>query len=299
MAMRLAAFTKNGVNPNYQAFLQAVDRIAAAEGAVATRHFPATPDDPVEQVALLHQVVAERPDAIIFAPADDRALAAPVAEAMALGIPFIGFVNRMMGDFVTFIGADDVAMGRVAMGAMADALGGQGRIVLIEGPDTAPTSRDRGRGFREALATQPGLQLLDTAPGQYLREPGRAAMVTLLARHPRIDGVVCTNDSMALGAIDALAAAGRSALVTGINGIIAAAEAIGDGRMLASIDYDGLKMGAVAAMAALRHLRGDAVPREILMPTQVIHRCNHHAWLVPIEERPLPLWADIIKDNRE
>src|SRR3954452_18648420 len=152
MAVRLAAFTKNGDNPNYQAFLRGVERAAMAGGATASRHVPATPDDATEQAAILRAVIREKPDAIIFAPADDRAMEAPVAEAAAAGIPLIGFVNRMRGDFVSFVGADDVQMGRTIAGVMIDALGGRGDIVLIEGPDTAPTSRDRGRGFREAIA---------------------------------------------------------------------------------------------------------------------------------------------------
>jgi ribose transport system substrate-binding protein len=291
---RLAAFTKNGINPNYQAFFAGVARAAAAEDAAATWHTPDTPDDPAQQIALLRAVVAERPDAILFAPADDAALEAPVAQAIATGIPFIGFVNRMAGDFVTFIGADDEAMGRAIAGVMVDALCGAGDVVLIEGPDTAPTSRDRGRGFRQTLALNPGIRLLGTAPGRYLRDPGRAAMQALLAQHPRIDGVICTNDLMALGALDALDAAGRSALVVGNNGTIEAAEQIARGRLLASMDYDGQRMGAVAAMAALRHLRGEAVPREILLPAVPITRANHAAWLVPIEARPLPRWDDIV-----
>ena len=295
MALRLAAFTKNGVNPNYQAFLRGVERAAAAEGATATRHVPATPDDPAQQIALLRGVVAERPDAIIFAPADDRLLEAPVAKAIAQGIPFIGFVNRMEGNFVTFVGADDVAMGRTIAGVMIAALGGRGDVVLIEGPDSAPTSRDRGRGFREAIAASPGIRLLGSAPGRYLREPGRAAMTSLLAQHSQIDGVICTNDLMALGALDALEAAGRQALVVGNNGTIEAAEEIARGRLLATMDYDGQRMGAVAAMAALRHLRGEPVPREILLPAQVVDGANHQAWLVPIEDRPLPAWDAVIR----
>jgi len=292
--MRIAAFTKNGVNPNYQAFLRGAERAAAAEGAIATRHVPATPDDAAEQVALLRAVLAERPDAILFAPADDRLLAAPVAEAIATGIPFIGFVNRMAGGFASFIGADDVAMGRRCAAFMIEALGGAGDVVLIEGPDSAPTSRDRGRGFREAITAAPNIRLLGTAPGRYLREPGRAAMETLLAAHPRIDGVICTNDLMALGALDALDAAGRTALVAGNNGTIDAAEAIAEGRLLCSMDYDGQRMGAIAAMAALRRLRGLPVPREILLPAELIHRGNHAAWLVPIEARPLPRWQEFV-----
>ena len=294
--MRLATFTKNRVNPNYQAFFRGVQRAAVEHGARATWHTPETPDDAPQQIALLRTVVAEGPDAIIFAPADDALLEAPVAQAIAQGIPFIGFVNRMAGDFVSFIGADDAAMGRTIAGIMVDALGGAGDVVLIEGPDSAPTSRDRGRGFRETLARHPRIRLLGTAPGRYLREPGRAAMETLLAQHPRIDGVICTNDLMALGALDALEAAGRSALVVGNNGTIEAAEQIAAGRLLASMDYDGQRMGAVAAMAALRHLRGEAVPREILLPAIPITHANHAAWLVPIDQRPLPRWAEIIRE---
>ncbi len=292
--MRLAAFTKNGVNPNYQAFLLGVERAAAAAGARATRHFPATPDEPAEQAALLSAVAAERPDAILFAPADDRAMVGPVAAVLASGIPMVGFVNRMAGDFVSFVGSDDVAMGRTIAGRLIAALGGAGAVVLVEGPDTAPTSRDRGQGFRAAIAAAPGIRLLGTAPGRYLREPGRQAMAGLLAAHPRIDGVICTNDLMALGALEALEVAGRTALVVGNNGTIEAAEAVGQGRLLATMDYDGLKMGAVAAMAALRHLAGLPVPREILLPAQVIDRANHAAWLVPVEQRALPAWEAMV-----
>jgi ribose transport system substrate-binding protein len=122
-------------------------------------------------------------------------------------------------------------------------------------------------------------------------------MAGLLARHPRIDGVICTNDLMALGALEALEAleeAGRAALVVGNNGTIEAAREVGRGRLLATMDYDGFKMGAVAAMAALRHLAGQPVPREILLPAQVIDRGNHAAWLQPIETRRLPDWEALV-----
>lgn len=294
MARRIAVFTKNDQNPNYRAFLQGAERAAAAAGARATRHVPVLPDDPAEQSALLRAVVEERPDAILFAPADDRLLEQPVAEAAAARIPLVGFVNRMSGDFLCFVGADDVAMGRRIAGVAIEALGGYGAAVLIEGPDSAPTSRDRGIGFRAALAAAPGMRLLGTAPGRYLRAGGRDAMAALLARHARIDAVICSNDLMALGALDALDAAGRQALVVGNNGTIEAAEEIGRGRLLATMDYCGFRMGALAAMAALRHLAGLRVPREIILPAEVVHRGNHLAWLVPVEQRPLPDWDALV-----
>jgi ribose transport system substrate-binding protein len=295
---RVAVFVKNGENPNYRAFLLGAARAAAAEGATAEPRVPATPDDSVEQAALVRSMLRDGPpDAVLFAPADDRAMERPVAEMNAAGIPLIGFVNRMRGHFVSFVGADDVAMARAAAGRLIAELRGEGHVVLIEGPETAPTSRDRGRGFRAEIAAHPDIALLGTAPGRYLRTGGREAMHALLAAHGAdgIDGVICTNDSMALGALDVLAEAGRSVPVVGNNGTIEAAQAIAEGRLLATMDYDGFKMGAIAAMAALRHLRGEAMPMEILLPAQVIDRANHAAWLVPVEERPLPAWEEYVR----
>jgi ribose transport system substrate-binding protein len=119
-------------------------------------------------------------------------------------------------------------------------------------------------------------------------------MLALLDAHARIDGVIATNDSMALGALDALAERGRTALVVGNNGTIEAARAVGEGRLLATMDYDGFKMGCIATMAALRHLRGEPVPAEILLPAKVIDRRNHAAWLVPIEDRSCPSWESVV-----
>ncbi|MBW8271005.1 sugar ABC transporter substrate-binding protein [Caldovatus aquaticus] len=293
---RLAVFVKNGENPNYRAFLLGAARAAAAHGARILPQVPSTPDDPVEQAALVRRALREiRPDAILFAPADDRAMEGPVAELNAAGIPLVGFVNRMRGRFVSFVGADDEAMARAAAARLIAALGGAGRVALIEGPETAPTSRDRGRGFRAEIARHPGIVLLGSAPGRYLRRGGYAAMRALLAAHPRIEGVIATNDSMALGALDALEEQGRRALVVGNNGIPEAVRAVGEGRLLATMDYDGFRMGALAALAALRHLGGLPVPAEILLPAAVIHRGNHAAWLTPPEARPLPAWDAFVR----
>ena len=291
---RLVVFTKNGVNPNYLAMLVGARRVAAAAGAELVWRTTAKPDDPVEQTALLRQTIAERPDGLIFAPADDRAMDGPVKEANAAGIPIVGFVNRMPGRYRCFIGADDVAMARLAAEALIAAMGGAGTIALIEGPDSAPTARDRGRGFREAIRAAPGVRLLGTAPGFYHQQGGREAMAGHFAAHPRIDGVLCTNDAMAIGAAEASAKAGRKPLIVGNNGTIEAADAVSDGRLLATMDFDGLKMGAIAAMAMLRLLDGLPVPAEIMMPTTLIDKSNCARWLIPIDERPTPAWDEIV-----
>src|SRR6185436_20549434 len=104
----------------------------------------------------------------------------------------------------------------------------------------------------------------------------RAAMEELLARHARIDGVWTANDMMAFGAVDALAAAGRKAEVVGINGLPEAIANIERGTMLATADFSALNIAATAARAVLRHLDGQPVPKEIMVPADLIDRSNIH-----------------------
>ena len=293
-AERLAVFTKNATNPNYVAFRLGADRAAARLGATTYHRTPARPDDPEEQMAMLNAAIDERPDAILLAVADDRLLGPTVHRINAAKIPIVSFVDRMAeGEAATFIGSNDFAMGKATAAYLAQKIGGAGKLVIIEGSEGAPTSRDRVRGFHEALAAYPGIQILASVSGKYQKPDAFRAMQALLTKFPEIDAVLSANDSMAIGVLDALDAAGRKALVTGVNGTIEAAQAIAAGRLLASEDYSGFDMGCIAAEAAIRHLHGEAIPREILLPVKIIDRANVAQWLVPVEQRTCPNWADV------
>ena len=119
-------------------------------------------------------------------------------------------------------------------------------------------------------------------------------MQRLLAAHSVIDGVWAANDLMALGALEALAEAGRTAKVVGVNGLPAAIDHIEQGTMLASADFSAFNIATIAARAALRHLAGEPVPKQILIPARLIDRTNHRAWQVPFEARPLAAWEDVV-----
>jgi len=291
----LAIFTKNRLNPAYDAARKAADRVAAESGASAVHYVPDVPDDVGEQKALVAQALAARPAGVVFNPTDDEAMREDLVRFAAAGIPVAVFINRIAGAALTFVGSDDVAIGRSVAKALIDRLGGQGRIVALDGTPTAPTARDRGKGLRRALAENPGVELVGTRIGYLQRAPGRAAMDELLAAHARIDGVWTANDMMAFGALDALAAAGRSAQVVGVNGLPEAVAQIERGTMLATADFSALNIAAIATRAVLRHLDGKPVPREILVPADLIDRSNIQNWKVPMAERPCPAWDDIVR----
>ncbi len=290
----LAVFTKNRVNPAYAAARLAADRVAAEAGARTMHYVPETPDHVRQQKGLVGEALASRPDAVVFVPTDDAAMVEDVRRFEAAGIPVVNCVNRMEGKFVSFVGSDDVAVGYTAARALIDGLGGQGDIVVIEGSPGAPTARDRTVGLRRALDEQPAIRVLGSGTGAFQEQPARLEMARLLAQHPQIDGVWTGNDLMAFGALAALAEAGRSATVVGINGLPGAIARIEQGTMLASVDFSAFNIAAIAARAALRHLGGEPVPAQIMIPAVLIDRTNFGAWQVPFGERPLMAWEDVV-----
>ena len=291
----LAVFTKNRLNPAYDAARGAADRVAAESGARTIHYVPETPDDVGEQKALVTQALAARPAGVVFNPTDDQQMAEDLARFAAADIPVAVFINRMTGPALTFVGSDDVAIGHGVAKALIDGLGGKGRIVALDGTPTAPTARDRGKGLRQAVAEHPGIELLEARVGYLQRAPARDAMAELLAAHPTIDGVWTANDMMAFGAVDALAAAGRRAEVVGVNGLPEAIANIQRGAMLATADFSALNIAAIATRAVLRHLDGKPVPKEIMVPAALIDRRNIDQWTVPMADRPCPAWDEIVR----
>ncbi|HEY2136614.1 MAG TPA: sugar ABC transporter substrate-binding protein [Xanthobacteraceae bacterium] len=289
----VAVFTKNSTNPAYESFRIGADRVAGVAG-VRTKHFvPQKPDNTEEQQQMVEQVLREKPDLVIFIPVDDVAMVASVKKLNAAKIPIVLAANPLPGSFVTFVGADDAEIGYRQARYLFDKLGGTGDIVVIEGTPVAPTSRARLIGYQRALAEYPGIRVLASETGNYQQPDAKHVMAGLLGEHARIDAVLSANDGMALGALEALKDANRTAVVVGINGIADAVRQIETGAMLASVDFNMFKIGCVAMRAALRHLDGAPLPEKIMLPAEIIDKDNYKAWLMPVSQRPCPEWAEV------
>jgi ribose transport system substrate-binding protein len=292
--MNIAVFTKNATNPAYAAFRLAADQVARAVGANTTHFVPQKPDNVDEQTAMVEQVLQDRPDIVVFIPVDDVAMVEPVRKLNAANIPVVLASNPLPGTFVTFVGADDFEIGYRQARYLFEALKGTGKIVVIEGTQGAPTNRERLRGYRRAFAEFPGIEVLASGVGNYQQDDAQRVMEKFLAAHAQIDAVLATNDGMAIGALEALQAAHRTAIVIGINGILPAVKLVETGAMLATVDFDMFKIGCTATRAAVRYLRGEQIPEQIMLPTRIIDRTNCKAWLVPMEQRTCPEWAEVV-----
>ncbi len=100
--------------------------------------------------------------------------------------------------------------------------------------------------------------------------------------------------SRALGVLDVLEKRGLKRPVVGINAIPEAVEAIRHGRMLATADFDAMKMACIATAAAVRHLRGERVPARMILPVQIVDASNCGRWNRPYAARECPTWEEAL-----
>jgi ribose transport system substrate-binding protein len=293
--MTIAVFTKNQTNPAYEAFRIAADQIAQATGVRVIHFVPKQPDNVGEQKAMVEQVLKDRPDAVIFIPVDDVAMIPSVKELNEAKIPVVLVSNPLPGSFVTYVGADDYEIGYREAHYLFDALGGKGKIVVIEGTPAAPTNRERVRGYKRAVAEAPGIEVLGSGNGNYQQPDAKRVMEKFLAAYPQIDAVLSANDGMALGALEALKEAGRTSVVIGVNGILPAVKQIETGAILASVDFNMFKIGCTATRAAVRYLKREPLPEKVILPAEIIDKTNYKAWLVPVDQRTCPEWAEVVR----
>jgi ribose transport system substrate-binding protein len=292
---KIAVFTKNRTNPAYTAARLGAERTAARLGARVVHYVPQRPDNLAEQIALVVQAIADRPDAMVFAPVHATEMNESVRRINAAGIPMVNFINRLAaGQRVTYVGSDDYRLARAIAQHLFRHLAGNGEVVILEGVPGAVSSNDRLRGFQDAVRDTPGVRVAASRPADYQRDTAKRVMRELLASVPRIDGILSANDVMSLGAIDALREAGRAIPIIGVNALPEAITELKAGRLLATVDFDAMKLSCIATEAAIRHLRGQPVPPDIELPVQIVDASNCQPWDRPLEERECPRWEDVV-----
>jgi ribose transport system substrate-binding protein len=295
----LALFIRNLVNPVWKYAGVGADKAATEIGGVTIEHaIPTKSDDIDEQTRLVEEAIAKKPDGLVFSPVDFKALVPPIQKAIDAKIPVIVYANDMpdLRGAVTYIGAEDETIQYLVAKYLFAKLGGKGKIVYLEGAPGPATTLPRKRGLTQCLKEFPDIELLAAETGRYQRRPAVQVMESLLPRFPVIDGVVCANDEMAIGAVEVLTAAGRAdkTLVAGIDCIPDATALVRDGKILASADFSPHDQAYLAVIAMVKHLHGESIPPRIIMPVKIATKLNVAAWLLPVERRPLPVWAEVV-----
>jgi ribose transport system substrate-binding protein len=275
----LAVVIKNRTNPAWVSAAKAADDAAARFGLRITILAPTVPDDHDEQSGLVDDAMrAGDLDGIVFAPADYRRQVDLVERMNAAGLPVYNIGSRVAGgEIVTYVGGDDYTIGRQIVQWLGQHRDKPIRAVIIEGIRAGITGQDRMRGIGDELEIHPEMTGLAAESANYDRGQARHITTQMLRDAPGLNTIVALNDEMAIGAIDALEAAGRLADVTvvGVNGTPDGLRALQRGALSATFDYAVYEMTELTMELAVRHLNGERLERqEIILPAPVIDASN-------------------------
>lgn len=203
-------------------------------------------------------------DAIVFVPIDIEAGASAVELAHEAGIPVVGSNTMVNSDLLkAYVGSDDVQAGYMEGKSVLDAMSCEGAVVIIEGPIGQSAQIQRGEGNEKALAECPDVKVLEQQTANWSRAEAQSLMENWLTSHGgEIKGVIAQNDEMALGAIEAIKAAGLNVddfAIAGVDGVTDALQAVKAGSM-ASILQDGAAQAQGAIDVAIKAVKPDYEP---------------------------------------
>lgn len=229
--------------------------------------------DPAKQAAQIEDFVAQKVSAILVAPCDSNAIVPQLAGPEAAGIPvFTADISAHGGKIVTHVASDNVQGGRLAARALAEAMGDQGKVLIIDHP-TVASVQDRVKGFDEEMKNHPGITIVARPSADGQRARAMAVMEDALQANRDLKGVFGINDDSALGATAVLNAAGRTdVVVVGYDASPEAQAAIrAGGPLKAEVVQDPRRIGRTAIEMIAKHLAGQAVPPIVSVEVSVVN----------------------------
>jgi len=234
--------------------------------------------DVARQINLVEQMAAQGVDAIVIAPADSKALLPVCKKAVDAGIIVVNIDNkfdretlRQTGAQIPFVGPDN-RKGAAKVGAyLASRLRPGDKAAIIEGAPNAFNGIQRKLGFEDAMKAA-GIRVAASQSGYWETDKANAVVAALINEHPDLKAILCANDSMALGAVAALRAAGKlkDVLVAGYDNISAAQELLRKGELLATADQHADQLAVYGIEYALEMLRRGGTPADRETPVDLI-----------------------------
>ncbi len=235
-----------------------------------------------QQVGILEDQVLKRVSALAVVPAGASQVIPVLDKARAGGIPvLIVDTDVPWPPKLSFIGIDNRLGGRLAGEYIMRTTGGKGKVAVIRGVLGVATHEDRLAGFRDAIAKAPNLQCVAVQPANSERALGMAVMENLLTSHPDLRAVFATNDQMALGAMEAIAArklTGKIVLV-GFDATREAVRAIEAGQLSATMAGYPELMGRRAVEEAIKAAKAQAVAKLVAIDTTLVTKENASRFL--------------------
>jgi len=223
-----------------------------------------------KQMQIIENLIQTGVKALCVTPSGSKEIVPAIAKANKAGIPVI-IVDTKVDEAAakeagiqtaTFVGSDNYEGGKVAGQHVVAVTGGKAKVAVLEGIPGHETGDSRLRGFKDAIKDSPGIKIVASQPGNWERDLGFNVFQNMMQAHPEIDTVFACNDMMALGAVEAIAAAGKTGKikVLGFDAVGDARKAIDAGTMIGSVAQFPSEMGRLAVESAVQVLNGQTPP---------------------------------------
>lgn len=246
-------------------------------------------NDVGRQLNQIQNFVASGVDAIIVNPVDTDATVAMSELAEGAGIPLV-YVNRepvnvdTLPDNQAFVASNEVESGTLEMQEVCKLMEGKGKILVLMGELSNQAARMRTKDVHDVIATEEckGIEIVEEQTGNWSRTQGSDLMTNWLSAGVEFDAVVSNNDEMAIGAIQALKAAGtdmKEMIVAGVDATADALAAMQAGDLDVTVFQNAAGQGQGAVDAALKLARGEAVEQKVYIPFELVTPANIDTYL--------------------
>jgi len=276
----VALVMKSLANEFFQAMQQGAEKHQAAHANDYTLISNGIKDeqDVTRQLQIVEQMTAQGASAIILAPADSQALVGACKRASDAGAVVINIDNRLDKDIlaqnnlkIPFVGPDNRAGAKLAGDHLAKKLKSGDKVAILEGAPGAFNAVQRKLGFEDAMNTA-GMKIVSSQTANWETDKASKIASALLIEQSDLKAILCSNDSMALGAVAAIKAAGKTdqVLVVGFDNISAVQQLIKDGKVLCTVDQHGDQLAVYGIEYALEVLRTKTPPADRQTPVDLV-----------------------------
>ncbi len=234
--------------------------------------------DVARQIDLVEQMIAQRVDAIVIAPADSKAMVSVCERALAAGVVIVNIDNKLdaavladKGLSIPFVGPDNRKGAALAGKHLATQLHAGDEVAIIEGVPNAFNAVQRRLGFEDAIK-EAGLTLATSQAGNWEMDKANQVAASIIIEHTELKAILCANDNMALGAVAALKAAGKTDAikVVGFDNISSVQRLITEGKIVCTVDQHADLLAVYGIEIALKILGGEQQPDDHETPVDLI-----------------------------
>ncbi|KRB59465.1 rhizopine-binding protein [Rhizobium sp. Root708] len=237
-------------------------------------------NDVAKQQSQIQNFIASKVDAIVVNPVDTDATAAMSKLAADAGIALV-YVNRepvnvdTLPEKQAFVASNEKESGTLETKEVCRLLGGKGKVVVMMGELSNQAARMRTQDVEDVLKTDEckGLQIVEKQTANWERTQGSDLMTNWLSSGLEFDAVISNNDEMAIGAIQALKAAGKdmkSVVIGGVDATQDALAAMQAGDLDVTVFQDAAGQGKGALDAALKLAKGEKIDKKVYIPFQLV-----------------------------